>query len=104
MRISVFCVYCGNFFSAKFGGVASFGGTSGQSMEVCSAKSLFFTNSVKFYPAKVSRYMVFISNCMKLVVAGLAKFTGSWSINFPGTSPCVQLPGPFMKVWSIGCA
>ena len=44
-------------FFAKFGGVVSFGGTSEQFVKVFSVKILFSTNSRKFSPAKVFRYM-----------------------------------------------
>ena len=44
-------------FTAKFGGMASFGNTSKQSAEI-----LFSTNLQKFSPAKVSRYMVWYRN------------------------------------------
>ena len=53
-----FVAICKNF-SAKFGGMASFGGdTSEQSAKVFSTKIVFSTNLRKFSPSKVSRYTV----------------------------------------------
>ena len=44
-------------FSAKSGGIASFGMVK-ESVKVFSVKIVFFTSSQKFSPSKVSRYTV----------------------------------------------
>ena len=51
-------------FFTKFEGVASFGGTSEQSIKIFSGKNFFSTNLRKFSPVKVSGYMV---NSMGLI-------------------------------------
>ena len=45
-------------FSAKFGGVVSFGAAQRAIRESFSAKIISFTNSQKFSPSKASRYTV----------------------------------------------
>jgi len=51
-------------FFTKFEGVASFGGTSEQSIKIFSGNFFFSTNLRKFSPVKVSSYTV---NSMGLI-------------------------------------
>ena len=58
LRISRFCGYLRKFLREIWGRGILWHSTSDQSAKVFSAKIVIFTNSRKFSPSKVSRYMV----------------------------------------------
>ena len=58
VRISWFCGYTRKFCPRNLGRGVLWHGKSEQSTKVFSAKIIFFTNSRRFSPSKVSRYMV----------------------------------------------
>ena len=71
-RILRFCCYSRKFSLRNLGAWHPWHGTSEQSAKVFSTKIVFFTNSRKFSPSKVSRCTVFVGRGgeMEWVCAG----------------------------------
>ena len=108
-------------FSAKFGAWCLWRSKSEQSVKVFSAKIVFFTNSRKFSPSKVSCYTVHVSHLVSYIRTFLIKnlimhirlFPSSkrrrrkglvsaiWTCTY--LSPNFKLTNPLYKMYDLIC-